>query len=308
MGELWRRLWYLLNRSRFERDLREEMDAHRAQLTMTGDAGPRFGNTLRLQEEARDEWGWAWLDRLLQDLRFAVRLLVRTPIFTVTAVVVLALGVGLNLAAFQVVDTVALSWLPIRSPETLVRLNRSSPRGTSTSFSYPAFDFYRTHGSPLTAAIGLAYDAVTLGDDEAHRVDAEFVTSNLFSDLGETPLAGRLLDRQDEADAAPAVIVLSERTWRSRFGSDPAIVGRPLRVNGHPFTVVGVVADTFVGVEHRFASVWMPIAQHGVAFPGSTMLEDWKGNPVRFYARVSPGTTPAAAEAFRSAVWRRSPV
>ena len=92
MGELWRRLWYLLNRSRFERDLREEMDAHRAQLTMTGDAGPRFGNTLRLQEEARDEWGWAWLDRLLQDLRFAVRLLVRTPIFTVTAVVVLALG------------------------------------------------------------------------------------------------------------------------------------------------------------------------------------------------------------------------
>ena len=297
MGELWRRLWYLLNRSRFERDLREEMDAHRAQLTMTGDAGPRFGNTLRLQEEARDEWGWAWLDRLLQDLRFAVRLLVRTPIFTVTAVVVLALGVGLNLAAFQVVDTVALSWLPIRSPETLVRLNRSSPRGTSTSFSYPAFDFYRTHGSPLTAAIGLAYDAVTLGDDEAHRVDAEFVTSNLFSDLGETPLAGRLLDRQDEADAAPAVIVLSERTWRSRFGSDPAIVGRPLRVNGHPFTVVGVVADTFVGVEHRFASVWMPIAQHGVAFPGSTMLEDWKGNPVRFYARVSPGTTPAAAEA-----------
>ena len=68
MGELWRRIWYLLNRSRFERELQAEMQAHRA---MQGDAGPRFGNTLRLREEARDEWGWTWLDALTQDLRFA---------------------------------------------------------------------------------------------------------------------------------------------------------------------------------------------------------------------------------------------
>jgi hypothetical protein len=110
--ELWRRLWYLLNRSRFERELREEMEAHRA---MKGDAGPRFGNTLRLREEARDEWGWAWLDRLAQDVHFACRLLWRAPSFAVTAIAVLALGVGLNLAAFQIIDTLALSLLPIRS-------------------------------------------------------------------------------------------------------------------------------------------------------------------------------------------------
>src|SRR6185312_2090234 len=107
MGELWRRVWYLLNRSRLERELREEMEAHRA---MKGDAGPRFGNDLRLREEAADAWGWAWLERLLQDVRFGLRLLRRAPAFTFTAIGVLALGIGVNLAAFQVFDAVALSW------------------------------------------------------------------------------------------------------------------------------------------------------------------------------------------------------
>lgn len=303
MGELWRRLWYLLNRSRFERELREEMEAHRAMVGMKGGTGPRFGNTLRLREEARDEWGWAWLDRLAQDLRFACRLLWRAPAFTLTAIAVLALGVGLNLAAFQVVDTVALSWLPIRLPETLVNLHRRSPRGTSTSFSYPAFDFYRQNRSSLTGGMGLVDGGVTLGDDETRRVDVKFVTPNYFSELGAVPLAGRLLDRSDEGMNAGAVIVLSERVWRSRFGGEPSAIGRPLQVNGQPFTVVGVVPHTFVGLDDRSAAAWMPIAQHRIAFPGSTLLDDWKADPVRFYARVREGVAPAAAEAeLRAAV------
>jgi hypothetical protein len=217
MGELWRRLWYFLNRSRFERELHEEMEAHRA---MKGATGPRFGNSLRLREEAADEWGWAWFDRLAQDLRFAVRLLRRAPAFTLTAIGVLALGVGLNLAAFQVIDRVALSWLPIRSPETLVKLHRRSPRGTSTSFSYPAFDFYRHSKSSLSSTIALVYGNVTLDDDETHRVDTEFVTPNYFSDLGASPFAGRLLDTTDQGPGAGAVVVLAEGLWASRFGRD----------------------------------------------------------------------------------------
>ena len=87
LGELWRRLWYLLNRARYQRELRDEMDAHRA---MKGDEGPRFGNTLRLREEAADAWGWTWLEHLLQDARFGARLLRRSRAFSVTAIAVLS--------------------------------------------------------------------------------------------------------------------------------------------------------------------------------------------------------------------------
>jgi predicted permease len=299
MGELWRRIWYLLNRTRFERELAEEMDAHRA---MKGDDEPRFGNMLRLREDARDQWGWSWLDALAQDLRFASRLLTRSPAFTLTAVGVLALGVGLNLAAFQLMDLVALSSLPVRAPETLVKLHHRNPRGMGTSFSYPAFDFYRNHQSSFSATMGLAYGDVTLEDGENQRVRAEFVTANYLSELGATPLLGRLLDPGDDAASAPPAVVLSERLWQSRFGADPSVVGRTLRLNRRPFTIAGVTSGMFVGIGDEFAAAWIPITQHPAAFAGSVLLEDWKGAPVRFYARLREGVGPEAAEAELTAV------
>jgi len=295
MGEIWRRLWYLLNRSRFERELQEEMEAHRDQ---AGNSGAPFGNMRRLRDEARDQWGWGWLDALTQDLRFATRLLWRSPAFTVTAIVVLSLGVGLNLAAFQLIDLIALSWLPVRSPETLVKLHHRNPRGMGTSFSYPAFDFYRTHvGSSLVAPMGLVDGDVILQDDESQRVNAEFVTGNYFSELAAPPLAGRLLDQRDDTMSAPAVIVLSEMLWRARLGGDPTVVARPLRVNGQPFTVVGIASRMFLGIGDETASAWIPITQHRLAFPGSRLLEDWTTAPVRFYARLRDGIGATAAEA-----------
>ena len=300
MGELWRRLWFLLNRARFERDLREEMEAHRAE---KGDAGPPFGNDLRLRDEAVDAWGWRWLERLTQDLRFASRLLRRSPVFTFTAIAVLALGIGLNLAAFQVIDTVALSWLPVRSPETLVNLHRRTPRSTITSFSYPAFDFYRHNGASLTGAMAVVSAGVTLGGDDTRTIDAQFVTANYFSELGAVPLVGRLLDASDDRAEASAVIVLSERLWRSRFGSELSAIGRPLHVNGQPFTVVGVTASTFVGPGGGTAAAWIAIGQHGIAFPGSTLLDDWTADSLTFYGRAREGLGIAAAEAeLRTAV------
>ena len=302
MGELWRRLWYLLNRSRFERELREEMDAHRA---LKGASEPPFGNDLRLRDEAVDAWGWRWLERLTQDLRFAFRLLWRSPVFTITAIAVLALGIGLNLAAFQVIDSVALSWLPVRSPETLVKLHRRSPRSTTTSFSYPAFDFYRQNGSSLTGAMAVVSAGVTLGADDIRTIDAQFVTPNYFAELGAIPLAGRLLDPGDDGANAGAVIVMSERLWKSRFGGEHSLIGRPMDVNGQPFTVVGVMADSFVGPAGGLAAAWIPIGQHGIAFPGSTLLDDWAAHSVGFYGRVREGQAPAAAEAeLRAAVGR----
>src|SRR5215207_1420307 len=292
MKEVFRRIWYLLNRSRFDRELLEDMAAHRE---MKGASGPAFGNFLRLREESRDAWGWTWIDRFAQDFKFAFRLLARAPGFTATATAVLAFGVGLNLAAFQVFDTVALSWLPVRSPETLVRVTRRSPRGSSTAVSYPSFEFYRERSRSVTA-LGLVDGEVTLGEDRRHHVPVGFVTSNYFNELGAAPLAGRLLDAQDETAGAEPVIALSETLWRAQFGADPAIVGRTLRVNGRPFTVTGIVPSVFVGLDDR-GTAWIPLAQHPLAFEGSTLLRDTHASPVRVFGRLREGFSREAAEA-----------
>jgi predicted permease len=269
------------------------MEAHRAMIT---DAGVPFGNSLRVRDEAVDQWGWRWLDRLTQDVRFGTRLLWRAPAFTLTAVAVLALGVGVNLAAFQVFDRLALSPRPVRDPHTLVNLHRRGPNSTSTAFSYPAFDFYRRHASRLTGAMALVSAEATVGDDESRHVPAAFVTGNYFLEIGATPVAGRLLDPADDGPGAPPIVAIGEDLWRSALGADAAAVGRLLRVNGRPFTVIGIVPRTFVGVNERSPAIWIPITQHRSAFPGSTLLEDWTGGAVQFYGRV-PGGDVAVAEA-----------
>jgi predicted permease len=298
MGELWRRLWFLLNRARLERELREEMEAHRAMIEETG---APFGNTLRLRDEAVDAWGWRWLDRLTQDLRFGTRLLWRAPVFTLTAVAVLALGVGVNLAAFQMFDRLALSPRPVRDPQTLVNLHRRSPNSASTSFSYPAFDFYRRYTSRLTGAMALVSTDAAVGDDEARHVPAAFVSGNYLLETGATPLAGRLFDSTDERPDAPPIVAISEDLWRIAFAADAGAVGRVLRVNGRPFTVIGIVPRTFVGVNDLSPSIWIPITQHPAAFPGSTLLDDWTGGAVQFYGRVASGDVPAAEAELRGA-------
>ena len=299
MGEIWRRIWYLLNRSRFERELREEMAAHRA---MKRASEPRFGNELRLREESADEWGWTWLERLQQDVRFGVRLLRRSPAFSLTAVAVLALGIGVNLAAFQVFDAVALSWLPVRSPETLVNLTRRHPGGTMSSFSYPAFAFYRDRSTRLASTFAVVHGRVEIGD--LSSADAGFVSANYFTDLGARPLAGRVFDRGDERRGAAPVVLLAERFWRARLAADPAVVGRTIPVNGHPFTVVGVVPAAFMGLGGNVA-IWMPVVQHPAAFAGSTLLEDWSAQgAVRFFARLRDEDGLPAAQAELSALAR----
>jgi predicted permease len=295
MGELWRRIWYLLNRSRFERELREEMAAH---ADMKGSAGPRFGNTLRLREESGDVWGWAWLDRFTQDVRFGARLLARTPLFTLTAAFVLALGVGVNLAAFEVLDALAFRWLPVASPEALVKVENAHPRGRSTSFSYPAFDYYRANAAPFSSTFGLVYGDVTIDRDDTRHVSAEFVTGNYFADLGARPLIGRLLMPDDDRPGASPVAVLSERFWQSRFGGDAGLIGRTLAVNGQPVTVIGVAPAAFVGLHDDAARLWMPVTQHAAAYPGSSLLVDANDKgAVRVYARLRAGTTIAQAQA-----------
>ena len=286
-GELWRRIHHLLNRSRFDRELEEEMAAHRA---MKEPGEPGFGNSLRLRQDARDAWGWAWWDQLVQDVTFGSRMLRKSPAFTLTAIAILAIGVGLNIAAFQILNSIALTPLPVSDPDSLVRFNRRSPQGKSTSFAYPALDFYATHNTVLASSMGIMRTLVALESDTSRAVPVQFVTANYLSELGAVPALGRLLDgaRDDEPDAEP-VVVLTSSLWQGRFGADPGIVGRTIRINGRPFTVAGVLQASFVGLTGRSSLAWIPITKQPYGFPGSDLLTSYSDNPVAFYARMKPG-------------------
>src|SRR5579863_2628571 len=186
MGELFRRIRYLLFRRRFESELAGDMEFHRE---MAAHAGRRnFGNELRMREQAREAWGWTWLDRLAQDLRYGSRMLARSPGFTVVAVLVLAIGIGVNVSAFGIFNLVALKPLPVRDPDAIVRLERRSPDAYTSEMAYPSFLYYRDHARTLSAAMAVLGVPPMQIDDDIEGTRISFVTPNYFSELG-TPAA-----------------------------------------------------------------------------------------------------------------------
>src|SRR5262245_43428886 len=135
MGELFRRIYYLLHRRKLEQELQQDMEAHRQMMPL--DSRKAFGNPALLQEKSREAWGWTWLDRLLQDLRFGARLLRKAPSLAFTAIVVLALGIGVNVTAFNLIDVFFFKALPVHDPQSLVRFTTEFPEGATTEVAYP---------------------------------------------------------------------------------------------------------------------------------------------------------------------------
>ena len=294
MSEFFRRMRYLLSRRRLDRELENDMEFHREMAARDG--RKNFGNVLRLREESREAWGWTWIDRLLQDLRYGARMLGRSPGFTVTAVLVLAVGVGINVAAFSFFNVVMLQLLPIRNPETIVRLQRRSPDASTNVMSYPQMAFYRDHAKTLEVVMGTAGARLELGDD-GQQVAGNFVTENYFTELGVQAAYGRLLNPlQDGAAAATPAAVLGYKFWKRRFGSDPSVVGRTIRLNKKAVTVVGVTADDFVALGNANDDVWLPISQMPYFIEGSKGLTDVSAGTVEMWGRLAPGITATMAE------------
>ena len=167
-----------------------------------------LGNPLRLREQARDAWGWTWIDRFAQDLRYAARMLRKSPGFTLIAVLMLAIGIGVNVAVFGFFDLMVLRPLNVRDPATLLRFHRRSPLNYAFALPYPEMAFFREHSRTLSAVLALNTTRVAV-EGEDKQIDANFVTANFFSDLGATPRLGRLLDpaRDDTPGAAPVVVL-----------------------------------------------------------------------------------------------------
>ena len=258
IGEWIRRLNYLLRRGASDEEMRREMEAHRALM-----ADPRaFGNTLRLRDEARDAWGWRWLEDFLQDLRFALRTLRHSPGFALTAVVTLALGIGVNIGMFTFVNALLLRPVYERPDEVVGVYSRSTtPDRGGRGLSYPNYldiqegttAFFSNLAASSTDFVGV--DA----GDGARRTLASAVTANYFEIFG-LPLARGRVFTTDETQRGneSGVAILSYSFWEQR-GADPAMLGRAIRVNGEPFTVIGVAAKGFTGMGIPGPEVWTPL-------------------------------------------------
>ena len=239
-----------------------------------------------------------WSRDFLQDLRYGLRMLRKSPGFTGVAIVTLALGVGANTAIFSIVNSVLLQTFPYSDPDQLVLIFSvplNQPDALS-SLSNRDFVECRDHNHVFSQVAGNAFHDLTLtGAGEPVVVNTADVTPQIFPLLGANPLAGRTLLPEDDKQGAAPVAVVSENLWRSRLGSDPAVVGRSITLDMRSFTVVGILPATFRypdGAPRQ--DVWIPVAQDPLfgprlLQPGSRVLAG--------VGRLKPGVSPAEAQA-----------
>jgi predicted permease len=304
LGPIRSTLRAIFGRSRWERDLNEELRSHiehrAADLIRAGKSAGDAERQARLElgsgeasrEECRRAYGLHWLDELGQDLRYAFRALRRSPGFTAVAVFSLALGIGANTAVFGVLEALVLRPLPVRAPEELVFVE-------PTTHSFPAYRDLRDRNVTLSGLIAYRVSPVGLGTGDAtSRGWAYLATGNYFDVLGVKPLAGRFFHAEDEVGAgASAWAVISFDCWRNRFSADASIVGRSIRVNGRPYTVLGVAPAGFHGTESIYwPDVWVPMAMEA-QIEEHDWLENRGTSNCLVAGRLKPYVTRARAEA-----------
>ncbi len=242
------------------------------------------------------------MDALLQDVRHSARALRKTPMFTLAATLTLALGLGVNIAVFTVMNAALLESLPVREAGRLVRLSTWTPGGGDHfDFSYPLYVDLRDGSRTLTGLAGYVSTAVGVSaDDRNDRVIAEFVTSNYFPVLGVDLAAGPGFTGRDELRGAVATAVISDRLWRTLYDRATSVVGRTVLVNSRTATIVGVAPPAFEGIERgQRADMWMALSQFNtVRSRPDTLLGTRESSWLSLVGRLAPGATgeQAAAE------------
>lgn len=231
---------------------------------------------------------------LLQDVRYGLRSLTRTPGFTVIAVVVLALGIGANATVFSVANAFFLRPLPVSDPDSLVRVcsNRYS---MTRQRSYVE---YRDRNSTLVGLAGFQLRSVGLRiDGETEHTFGEIVSGEYFSLLGIASARGRLLSAADDRAGAPPVVVLSHAFWRRRFGASPDAIGRTILLNDQPFTIVGIAADRFTGLMAPLkGDLWVPLAADVLLRPAMDPAARLDTASLHLIGRLKPGVDRISAQ------------
>jgi predicted permease len=243
----------------------------------------------------------------MSDLRLAVRGLRRSPLFSIVAILSLALGIGANTAIFTLLDQVLLRKLPVKRPDELVMLyqrglHMGSNMGTRMH-SYPIYQDFQKRGEPLAEVMcrRLVPASVSI-DNQTERVQAEMVSGNYFSMLGVGAALGRVFNSQedDQVYQGHPNVVLSHGYWVSRFARDPTVVGKKILVNDYPMTVIGVSAEGFVGIDPAESpQIRVPILMKPVMVPnwGWVHMDDRRARWVQVFGRLKPGYTVESARA-----------
>jgi predicted permease len=296
-----------LRNRRFARDLEEELEFHRRMAEQdlgSAEAARRaMGNETLMREEARAVWLAPWLESVWQDLRYAIRSLRQAPGFTLAAAGALALAIGINTSYFTVFNSIAIRPWPVADPGRIVTLFSHSPSSMPGGFSLAEYRYLRDHARSLNGMAAYRQTAVRFGFESAGKAsNAQFVSANFLDVLGTGLAAGRgFRSDEDRPEAPAAVAILSFQTWRTRFGSDPAIIGRTVRVDEIPFVIVGVTAEEFTGVTPGQTAAYVP-------FASMRLLPREKTHSMRFLietghccssvtARLAPGASRADAKA-----------
>jgi len=285
-----------------DRELQYHIDRRMTDLVHSGLPEPEarrrvaleLGGTEQLREEVRDIWLNRWFRDFVYDLRFSARSFFRSPSFTATAVLSLALGIGATTALYSLVDQIVLRALPVDHPERLVLIDwigfqYAETFGTSNLMSYPICQDLQQKKDFFEGVLCRAATTISASTGgEPKLTAAELVSGNYFSVLGVRPALGRLLTTDDDqTPGASPVVVLSYDFWKNQLGSASDIVGRKVLVNKYPMTVVGVAAPAFHGVDvGEVPSLWIPAVMSAQAIPGFTTMLDRRTRWMQILGRL----------------------
>ena len=311
----------LMERLRLRRSIEDELNSYLeekvADLVESGmpegearlRARREFGNATRIAEESRAALGWSWIEHATQDLRYALRMLRRSPAFTTVAILSLALGIGANTAIFGLLDTLVLRMLPVRNPEQLWAVSLADSKGKTEAWhSYPLYALWRDHTrsmGALTAAGGLTWRDKSPGSNNAIH-DGQLVSGNYFETLGVAALIGRTITPEDDSTEGAGgpqgtVAMLSYGYWRRAFQRDPGVLGRSINVNGVALTVVGVTPPEFFGIQvGRSPDIFVPVQLQPALLPPDNLLHNYKNSEttwITVLGRIKAGLSQAQVKA-----------
>jgi putative ABC transport system permease protein len=304
--------WF--SRKRRSEELNEELESHLAMATeeriergeavaaAARAARREIGNFLLIREVTQDMWGGRWWRDVLEDVRYGLRVLWKNPRFLAIAVLTLALGIGANTALFSIVNGVLLNPLPYPHPEELVTLHESKPNFATGSISFPNFlDWQKDNQTFSSMAVQRGTSFILTGLGESEQIDAQFVSSNFFRQLGVVPVMGRDFAPGEDLVGAAPVAMIAAGFWKRKLGSTNDIVGKSLTLDGKAYTIIGVVPANFdlLGTM-RSRELYVPVGQ----WSNPILMNRAAGLGFHGIGRLKPGVTVEQARADMERVTR----